>query len=412
MAEIHSRILRTELIRWREVQWLQGSLKSISKPAFARLKRSLLANSFIQPFNIYQENGATWILDGHHRKLAMEELEKEGHTIPDSLPANIIDCTDLREARKLVLLYASIYAQADEESLYEFIHVGGLDFDELKMQIDLPEISLSQFEAGWMTNEAVEDEIPEVPDEPRTKKGDLYEFGEHKLLCGDSTKAEEVLRLMNGKRAALCLTDPPYSVNYASREAHPNTTLQSYVDPKDATALLRGFISNLPCTSLIMTYADKQLHAYVRALDELQFETIDILVWKKQHFVLQPGARYQKQHEFIFLARKIGSSFFSKTPPNQSSVFEIDRKLVNAIHPTEKPAALWDALLRFHSSEGDLIYDPFLGSGTTLIRAEVLQRRCYGIEISPAFCDVIVQRWVTLTGKKEVKLNGERIQWL
>lgn len=225
-------------------------------------------------------------------------------------------------------------------------------------------------------------------------------IGGHAVLCGDSTKPEDVEKLMNGKKANICLTDPPYSVNYASRKAEVNETLASYQDPKNPEALLEGFMSIMPTECLIMTYADKQLHPYVRVCDRLGYETIDLLIWKKQNFCFWPGARYQQQHELIFLARKIGVPFHSKTPSNASTVFEVNRQAKNDMHPTIKPIALWLDLMRNHTKKQDLIYDPFCGSGTTIIAAEQLDRRCYAIEISSLYCDVIISRWCQFTGEK------------
>ena len=141
MNDISNRIIKTEEINWREVEWLQGNLKELSDKQFGKLKQSLIKNSFIMPFNVWQ-NGKLWILDGHHRQKAMLELEKEGHSIPDKLPANFIDCKDSKEAKKLVLIYSSIYARASEESLKEFITAADLNFDDLKLEIDLPDMNL------------------------------------------------------------------------------------------------------------------------------------------------------------------------------------------------------------------------------------------------------------------------------
>jgi hypothetical protein len=137
--EITSKIIKTENIKWKNLEWLQGNLKDIPKTAFQKLKQSIVKNQFIQPFNVW-ENGKLWCLDGHHRLKALQELEKEGHTIPDTLPANFIKCKDKKEAAKLVLVYSSIYARTTDEGLYEFINVEGLDYDELKKEIDLPDM--------------------------------------------------------------------------------------------------------------------------------------------------------------------------------------------------------------------------------------------------------------------------------
>jgi len=114
---IANRIQKTSMVRWRQLQWLQGGLKKIDAEAFQKLKRSLTQNSFVQPFNIWQDGKTHWILDGHNRKRAMEELEQEGWKIPDVLPANFIRCESRKQGAKLVLLYSSIYANVTRNGL-------------------------------------------------------------------------------------------------------------------------------------------------------------------------------------------------------------------------------------------------------------------------------------------------------
>jgi hypothetical protein len=147
---IQNMILKTQLVSWRKLDWLQGELKEMTTDAFQRLKNSLVNNNFIQPFNVWQDGKKTWILDGHHRKKALEELEKEGAKIPELLPANYVKCPNKKTALKFVLLYSSIYAHATEEGLYEYINKNEIDFDELKKEIDLPNINSEQFEAGYL----------------------------------------------------------------------------------------------------------------------------------------------------------------------------------------------------------------------------------------------------------------------
>ena len=144
--EIKNRVLKTELVDWRKLSWLQSpTLKEISKASFEKLKNSVKNNSFLQPFNVWQDGETLWICDGHHRQRAMQEIEKEGNAIPDLLPANFIECKDRKEAQKLVLIYSSIYAKIEDEQLYEFIKLNDLDFDSLKLELDIPGIDLEQF---------------------------------------------------------------------------------------------------------------------------------------------------------------------------------------------------------------------------------------------------------------------------
>jgi hypothetical protein len=144
--QIKNRILRTGQVPWRTIEWFQPpGLKQITKEKFAKLKASIVENDFLQPFNVWDEDGKIWILDGHHRKRAMEALEQEGYTIPETLPANFIDCRTRREAAKLVIVYSAIYADITKQGLADFITTEGLDLEDLKMTVDLP-----QFDFGNM----------------------------------------------------------------------------------------------------------------------------------------------------------------------------------------------------------------------------------------------------------------------
>lgn len=154
MAEnnvITNRLLKSDLIKWRELEWFQGELKHITTDDMNRLKQAIIKNSFIQPFNVWQDkNKKIWILDGHQRKQALDELESEGYKIPDMLPANFIKCKNRTEAAEAVLLYSSIYAKVQDEHLFNFINDNKIDYKELKFQIDLPSFDTKKFEIMYM----------------------------------------------------------------------------------------------------------------------------------------------------------------------------------------------------------------------------------------------------------------------
>jgi DNA modification methylase len=129
------------------------------------------------------------------------------------------------------------------------------------------------------------------------------------------------------------------------------------------------------------------------------------LIWCKQNFCFWPGARYQQQHELIFIARREGEQIIDNVPSNQGTVFNIDRKKKNNIHPTQKPLELFEKLLLNHTNRDDIVYEPFGGSGTTLITCEKNNRKCRVIEISPQFCQVIIDRWEKYINAKATKIN-------
>ena len=253
------------------------------------------------------------------------------------------------------------------------------------------------------TVEVVEDEVPDEV-EPRTKPGDLWLLGRHRLLCGDSTKAEDVERLMAGIQADMMFTDPPYGVSYVGKTKKA-LTIQNDGEA-DLPKLLDGSFS---CAMLAtregacwyVAAPPGPLHwEFARRLMDLGVYR-QTLVWVKDSMVLG-HSDYHYKHEPIFYGWKPGASHREPPDRTQVSVWEIARPKRSEEHPTMKPVELVAKAVGNSSLRGESVYEPFCGSGTTLIAAEQLGRKCYGMEISPQYCDVIVRRWENLTGETAV----------
>jgi DNA modification methylase len=285
--------------------------------------------------------------------------------------------------------------------------------------------------------EVEEDEVPEPPADPITKPGELWILGEHRLLCGDSTKAEDVARLMDGAKADLCFTSPPYG-------QQRDYTEEGKAKVADWDGLMRGVFANLPMTDAGQVLVNLGLihregewipywDGWIAWMREQGWRRFGWYVWDK--LAGMPGdwnGRLAPAHEFIWhfnrkavyptkfiecahAGRVVKSSSVGKdgalrvfTSTKNSNAIQ-SHKIADSVfrfgsakghgldHPAVFPPSLPMHAMR--SWDGD-IYEPFCGSGTTLIAAEQLGRKCYGMEISPAYCDVIVKRWETLTGKK------------
>jgi len=283
----------------------------------------------------------------------------------------------------------------DEQSL-----IDACGFDEAAMAELLQEVHPE------IPVDIVEDEVPEPPDEPITKRGDLWLLGDHRLLCGDSTKAEDVDKLMNGEKADACLTDPPYGVSYVGKTEDALIVENDDLSEEDLQRLVCEAFDNAQRISRLGAYwyatvPAGPLHLLFAGDWKRRGILRQIMVWAKDSMVLG-HSEYHYRHEPILFGWVAGGVRHKNADRTRTTLWEYERPKASREHPTMKPVALWGQAISDGSISGELVYDPFLGSGTTIIAAEQLGRKCYGMEISPAYCDIIVQRWENLTGKKAV----------
>ncbi len=248
-----------------------------------------------------------------------------------------------------------------------------------------------------------DDEVPEVP-EPICKMGQLWQLGEHRLLCGDSTKREDVEKLMAGEKAKLMLTDPPYGVNYETSGENPNAILDSRPIANDNLGKNQGLFWQtafgmwpLNGDAYIFSPSGPPIAALALSIQAAGIEHHQWLIWAKQQFALG-RSHYHYRHEHIFYGWKVKTSWNGSR--TEDSVWECDRPFKSPEHPTMKPVALCERAIRNSSSGAAIVVDPFGGSGSTLIACEKLGRKCRMMEIEPHYCDVIIKRWEGFTGQK------------
>ena len=378
-------------------------LKSISDPRCSKGQASLcrvLSEIGLADACLARElpDGSLMLIDGHLR----------AETLGDGdVPVLILDVNEA-EADKLLATLDPLAAMAESDAA---------KLDELLRNVDTGSEALQQMmaataDAAGLYQDAepqdiVEDEIPEPPADPVTKPGDLWTLGDHRLLCGDSTKAEDVERLMAGGKADLCVTDPPYNIDYGNIE-HPKFKQRSIENDNmprlEFGRFCASFISGIKAhvTGCVYVFGPPGPDGRVMftELDSMMHCSTTI-VWNKDQFTLGRG-KYQNKYEPCWFGWVESGSAFSDDR-TLTNVWDFARPRSSEEHPTMKPVALIANAIGHASSSGCLVYDPFLGSGTTLIAAEQLGRKCYGMEISPAYCDVIVKRWETLTGKKATR---------
>jgi DNA modification methylase len=445
MNGIRSRVLKTEEIEWQNASWLQNeNLKELSSDSVEKLKTSLKNNSFVMPFHVWQDGEKTWILDGHHRQKALQLLKDEGNEIPNLLPATFIDCEDIKEASKLVLIYTSQYAKITQQGLHDFFEKFDLDLAELKFEIDIPDFSLPRFEQKFdvfgVGEDNGEDENGELAEdiEILVKRGDIFQLGNHFLICGDSTDRETFEKLLGDKKAQIIFTDPPYNLPYSDFGGKGNVQHSDF-------AMASGEMSDSQFADFLAKYmkncvefsVDGSIHYHfmdfrhvwhvcqAAALQET-YKTVEpkqICVWNKS--VGANGSFYRAKHEFCLI-------FKNGKAKHKSKLELVDRIRYNvwdyhsandfgnperernsnkygigelANHPTPKPTPLVADAIIDSTDEGDIVIDCFLGSGTTLIAAEKTDRVCYGIEYEPKYVQSIINRYAKYCNKNNKDIN-------
>ena len=254
------------------------------------------------------------------------------------------------------------------------------------------------------------DDVPQVPEEATTKPGDLWVLGEHRLLCGDSTKAEDVERLMDGNKADMAFTDPPYNVEYTGGIQYKNgkkvTNNREMIanDDRDLYPEVVGILCDYVDGPSYVWFAGTKASTLYATAEELA-DIHSLIIWVKNGGYGALGASYKQKHEPCLFIKTKGSTLRFVGPTTENTVWEIDKDGVNRLHPTQKPVELAERALKNHDAKN--VLDLFLGSGSTLIAAEKTNRICYGMELDPKYCDVIVKRWEEFTGKKAHLQNDE-----
>lgn len=371
-----------------------------TKDQVKQIAASIREFGFTNPVLIDDEGT---IIAGHGRVLAAQHLQLA------EVPCIRLGYLTETQRRAYVIADNKLALNAgwDEELLkleLEDLHLDGFDLG--KIGFDAKELSEAM---GLDDKVVVEDEVPEPPAVPITKPGDLWVLGEHRLLCGDSTKAEDVERLMAGKKADACVTDPPYNINYGNIE-HPKFKQREIANDnmssQDFKAFCQSFAEGIAscCAGCVYCFGPPGVDGRIMftVLDGL-FHCSTTIIWNKDQFTLGRG-KYQNKYEPCWFGWVEDGSRFQEDR-TRTNVWDFARPKSSEEHPTMKPVSLIAECISHSSTKGSRVYDPFLGSGTTLIAAEQLGRNCYGMEISPQYCDVIVKRWETLTGKKAVLAN-------
>ena len=383
-------------------------------PDYEKLRASINTFGYVEPL-VWNERTGT-LVSGHQRlKLLIEGGVTEVEVSVVDLP--------LEKEKALNLALNRIRGDWDENKLAKLLEelsqVPDIDMDITGFAA--PEISeiLDRAEEAREDDFNVEEELSRI-DKAITEKGDLIILGDHRLLCGDSSNPDDVARLMDDHKANLVFTDPPYNVDYYGG----NRPTPEKVRPKPCRDWKRIYNDNLTQEEYeawlkkvlinVTPYMANGAPAYIwngskqfgpmyAMLGELGFHVSCVITWAKESFSIG-YADYQMQTEFCLYGWKEDNGAHTwYGPNNETNLWQIKRDSTASYnHPTQKPVALAHRAIKNSSSRGDIVLDMFLGSGTTLIAAEGLLRSCYGMEIDPTYCDVIVKRYIKLVGEENV----------
>lgn len=346
---------------------------------------------------LIDENGM--IIAGHGRVMAAQRMKME------QVPCIVL--SGLTEAQKKAYVIAdnkmALNAGWDDEKLkLELENLKELDFDLELTGFDSDELDqlLSIDDIEELPEDI--DDVPEPPKEAKSKLGDIYKLGNHRLMCGDSTKLEDIEKLMDGNKADMVFTDPPYGYNYQSNRRKKTKKFDVLVnDDKILDFMMpiktvnNGFI--FVCTSW------KVLDKWIPLFNKY-YNLSNMIIWNKMG-----GGIGDLKHTFytdyeIILCSNNNREIIGK---RIGSVWNIKKDNVNDyVHATQKPVELSALAIKNTSHEKDIVLDAFGGSGSTLIACEQLKRKCFMMEFDPVYCDVIIERWEKFTGRKAVKVNG------
>ena len=328
------------------------------------------------------------IIAGHGRLMAAQKLGL------DQVPT--IDCSDMTESQKKAYIIAdnrlALNAGWDNSMLMLELQ----DLEDEGFDLSLTGFDDSELDAllnPIQENEGLTDEdaVPDVPEEPKTKVGDIYILGNHRLMCGDSTSIDAVDKLMDGNTVDLIFTDPPYNVGFNGRSGKHDVIKNDNLSESDFETFIGEVCNTIKAIDPKAYYIWCNWNFYGILQGKLDYKTC--IVWAKNVFGMGNG--YRHQHEFCLFNGKI-----DEVIKNESDLWEV-KKDHNYVHPTQKPVALSVRAFGNHIKLLNVL-DLFGGSGSTLIGAEQTGRKAFIMELDPKYCDVIVKRWEDFTGKKAV----------
>lgn len=373
-----------------------GNAKLHPADQVEHIANSIKMFGWTQPIVVDSDNV---VVIGHGRLMAAKELRL------DKVP--VVRRDDLTEEQINACRLAD---NKTNESGWDF---GKMEEELAQLAIDGIDMGQFGFEVGEdfidHTQDIVEDEAPEVQEEAVSKIGQIYQLGRHRLMCGDSTDKSMVEKLMNGKKADILVTDPPYNVDYEGGTVEKlKIENDNMKDDEFHQLLVSAFqmadSAMKPGAAFYIWHADSEGYNFRSACREIGWNVRQCLIWNKNALVM--GRQdYQWKHEPCLYGWKEGAAHTWNSDRKQTTVIDFDKPLKNDIHHTMKPVGLFDYLIKNSSKKGDIVLDMFGGSGTAIMACEQNERSCCMMELDPRYVDAIIKRWENFTGGKAVLLH-------
>lgn len=367
-------------------------------PEYKHIQRSISEFELVEPLVWNKRSG--FLVGGHHRLQVLKDLGAK------DVQVSVVDLDPDKE-KALNVALNKISGQWDTEKLRQL-------FVDVQKNIDATISGFSADEIHRLVSQTQIDEAKNPDSIPtnaptRAKRGDIWLLGNHRLVCGDATDTKDVELLFADKKASLVVTDPPYNVDYEGYTDAELKIKNDRMSDDNFIMFLQKAFENITFSladhgSFYIFHPSRYQTAFEHALTYAQLAIRTQIIWVKNTFAWG-HARYKFQHEPIFYGHHLGSDdrfFGDKT---QSTVWEVAKPSANRLHPTSKPFHLLYIPIVNSSLPGEIVFDPFLGSGSTLIACEALGRVCYGLELDPKYCDVILARWEAYSGKQATKVE-------
>ncbi len=393
------------------IPYINNSRKH-SDDQVTQIAASIKEFGWTNPILVDGDNG---IIAGHGRIMAAKKLNMT--EVP------VIELAHLSKEQRKALIIADNKLALNSDWDTNLLAIELKDLQDLGFDLNLTGFAdkeladiLKPDQVEGLTDE---DAVPDTPIEPKTKPGDIYQLGNHKLMCGDSTSIDQVEKLMDGNKASLVITDPPWNVAYGTNLANNAQGYKAreimndnFATDKEWQDFLSGTmgcinIVTLPGCPIYCVMGASEWPAVDKALRDADFHWSSTIIWAKDTLVLS-RKDYHTQYEPIWYGWKSdGPRIWTVQDRKQSDLWQCKRPKRSDLHPTTKPVELLERALLNSSNHGVIVFEPFCGSGSTLIACEKTGRRCNAMELDPKYCDVIVKRWEDFTGKKAELIQND-----